>query len=77
MVFYDTVYAGILRIAYNEQHLWSWFRQKDINPPLADMRELSYLIEGELNGWDWDKPLVLSHLISKVYYKWKANDEKI
>ena len=71
MVFYETVHAGILRIDFNEQYLWAWFRKKDINPPQHGnfVRNLAYLVEGRLNEWDWNRPLILEEVISSVYYK--------
>jgi hypothetical protein len=71
MTFYDSIYCGILRISYNEQHLWSWFRKKNIEPPRNHVKQLAEKVEGLLNGWDWNKSMSLDEVISAVYYKYK------
>ncbi len=70
MVFYETIHAGILRIEFNEQYLWGWFRKKNITPKHGNfVRNLAYLVEGKLNEWDWNKSMNLEEVISAVYYK--------
>ena len=71
MVFYETVHAGILRISFNEQYLWVWFRKKNIDPPRYGnfVKNLAYRVEGKLNDWDWERPMILEEIISAVYYK--------
>ena len=69
MVFYETVHAGIIRCNLNEQYVWSWFRKNKIDPP-TDIHSLCHLIEGALNEWNWDVPLILNAIISREYYKW-------
>ena len=69
MVFYETIHSGILRISFNEQYLWHWFRTENIEPPQNLMKILSLRIEGRLNDWNWKKSLTLDEVISSVYYK--------
>ena len=73
MVYYDSVHSGICRVQFNEQYLWAWFRKKNIkiDSSSTKIREMAYLVEGELNGWDWggNRSLSLDELISRVYYK--------
>jgi hypothetical protein len=76
MVYYDTIHAGILRISFNEQYLWLWFRKNNKIPPLQSMEDLSHLVEGRLNEWNWNKPMILNELISTVYYKFTHAEQK-
>ena len=73
MVFYDSIHTGIIRIEFNEQYLWSWLRKKELTPPAGDIRPLCYEVEGQLNGWDWSRPLHLDELISSVFYKYEKS----
>ena len=76
MVFYECVHTGILRVQFNEQYLWAWLTKHNIDKTNIDVRALSYLVEGEINGWDWQKPMCLNELISSVYYKCQVQKNK-
>ena len=77
MVFYESVHCGIIRIKFNEQYLWQYFRERNIRPQ-QKIRDIAFVVEGALNDFQWKRPLDLDEFIAQVYYKLcKKNDIKV